>query len=267
MYFHMAAYIESLAAVTNSDVDAVADEVLQRRNAHLIMSEPFNVLGVYLSGTTLTRARFGNVALTVRGNNHLWPVHRSATIPSRPRPLDLRSRPLMLPLNEEITIEATTDAAGPAQTSALLWLAKPEWRMTIPQGLDRFVTRATVVSPAGSETTWSSPTAMVFERELFNGVYAVIGANLIAANALAFRLFFPSQKVIGGRQLRPGGLVQDAIGDFPWEPQLGGLGEWGRFHTFEPPSVQVLGDAAGGTYEIRLELVYLGTAVNLLMGV
>lgn len=266
MYFHCSAYSESLGSVTNSDVDAAQDDVLQRRNAHLIMSEPFNLLASLPFGTNLSRMRFGNVALTRLGNNHLWPQNVAATIPSRPYVMDRRMRPLKLPLNEEITLEATTSAAGPAQHGAVLVLAKPQWRMTLPEGLDRFTTRATVVAPAGSATTWSAITAITFERDLFNGVYSVVGATVVAANAIAFRLFFPSQMVTEGRQLRPGFLVQNSISDFPNDMVFGGLGEWGRFHTFEPPSVQMFADAAGGTYEIRLDLVYLGSALSLLMG-
>lgn len=264
MYFHVAAYAESLAAVTNSDVDAVADEILQRRNSHLIFSEPFDLLAAMPFGDTLTRLRFANPSLTVRGTNHLYPPTRSATNVSRPRVHDFRRMPLRLPQNEELTLEATTDAAGPIVTGAVLWLAKPQWTMTLPAGIEQLMVRATAVVAAGSETTWTALAPLVMERDLFNGVYAVVGADVIAANARAFRLDFPSQKVVEGRKLRPGGLVSNAIGDFGWEPQQLGLGEWGRFHTFELPSVQVFGDAAGGTYEVRLSVVYLGSDQALL---
>jgi len=43
------------------------------------------------------------------------------------------------------------------------------------------------------------------------------------------------------------------------------LGEWGRFHTFTPPQLEVFDDTAGGTYEVRLHLVRVGedrTLVN-----
>lgn len=264
MYNHLAAYVASLAAVTDSDVTANQDDVLQRRNNHLIMSEQFNLIGSFGLGTTLTRARFGNVALTQRAQQHLWPTGRLATVDSRPYVNDLRDTPIKLPVNEELTILATTDAAGPAQVAMMLFLQKPQATYNLPPYKDRLTVRCTAVVAAATETTWTALAPVVQERDLFNGVYCVIGANLIAANALAFRLFFPSQPSIEGRQLRPGGLVQNALGDFAWPVQRGGLGEWGRFHTFEQPSVQVAGDAAGGTYEIRLDLLYLGESMDLL---
>lgn len=264
MNFHTIAYSESLAQLTNTDVNAASDDVLQLRNSHIILSEPFNLLAAHTHGTTLDRLRFGNVALTYRGSNHIWPINQAAVPPSRPRLYDLRSMPLALPTNEEITLEATTNAAGPANTGAILWLAKPNWTMNIPRGLTWLQSRATATIVAGSATTWGALATLVFERDLYNGVYAVVGAHAVLATGIAFRLFFPSQPLAGGRQLRPGGLVQAAIGNFPWEAQCRGLGEWGRFHTFEVPSVQLFGDAAGGTLDVRLDLVYLGADENLL---
>lgn len=264
MYFHVSAYTESLGSVTNSDVDAVADEVLQRRNSHLIFSEPFNLIAARTFGTTLDRIRFGNIALSYRGTQHIRPADIAVNVPSRPRLLDRRTRPLALPINEEVTLEATTTGIGPSQTGAVLWLAKPQWNMNLPYGQDELTARFTTTAAAGSETTWNALSALAAERDLFNGVYAVVGAQVVAANAIAFRLFFPSGRSIEGRQLRPGGLVQQAIGDFPWEAQSRGLGEWGRFHTFELPSIQFLADAAGGTYDVYLDLVYLGSDRDLL---
>ncbi|MGH9459889.1 MAG: hypothetical protein ACRD1X_01635 [Vicinamibacteria bacterium] len=268
MLFHTAAYVESVAASqTNLDIDAASDDVIQRRNSHLIFSEPFNLLAAHVTGVGLTRMRFGNVALTQRGSNHLWPIHRSATVVSRPQVYDMRDMPMILPTNEEITLEATTDAtAGPNDQNVVLWLAKPSWNMNLPQGIQQIKARATVTIVAGAEAAWSTLAAVVMERDLFNGVYAVTGCHVVAANAIAFRIFFPSQPQVEGRQLRPGGLCIDTIGDLPWQPQSMGLGEWGRFHTFELPNIQTLDDTAGGTYEVRLDLVYLGTDVRLLHG-
>lgn len=265
MYWHMAAYGEALGiAASNSDINAITDDVIQTRNSHLIVTEDMDLLAAHPMAASLTRARFGNVALTVRGANHLWPVTRSATVPAFPRPLDLRDYPLRLPRSEEITIEGSNDAAGADNTWVPLWLAHPNWRRTLPRGLDFFTTRATSVVAAGTEFAWGALTELVFERDLFGGVYSVVGAHMVAPNAVAFRLFFPRQPLINGRQFRPGGLVQNATGNMPWEAQNLGFGEWGRFHTFEPPSVQVLADAAGGTLEMRLTLIYLGSDEALL---
>lgn len=262
--FHLSCYAASLGSVTDADVAAGPDDVLQRRNGHLLISEPFDLIASHSQGSLTSRQRFGNVGLNFRGSHHLWPISVSATVEGRPQVADRREMPLRLPLEEEITILATTTAAGPAISQAALWLAKPMWMARNPSGLERLVTRATAVVPAGSTTTWTALAPLVFERDLFSGVYAVTGASIVAANAYAFRLLFPSSRPIEGRQLRPGGLVQNTAALPPWPVQMDGLGEWGRFAGLEPPSIQVFGDAAGGTYEIRLAVTYLGESRSLL---
>ena len=256
--FHIIAYTESLGDVTNSDVNAVADDVLTIRNNHLIATEQYNILAAWAFGSTLETARFGNVALTQLGANHLWPIEQSATVPDDPAIIDYRHDPLPLPMDEEITLEISTTGIGPAQAGAVLWLGTPQWNMNLPSGIERFITRTTVVIAAGTETTWTALATPTFDRDLYNGSYAVVGAWLVAANALAFRLRFPDMQGVGNKQLRPGSLVQDTVALKPWEAQRGGLGVWGRFHTFTPPQVQVFADAAGGTYELYLDLVFLG---------
>lgn len=265
MYQHFAMYSESLGSVTNSDVNAATDDVIQTRNSHLIMSEPFNVIGAYAASSTLLRARFGNVALGTRGVPHVYPTGRGDTIPARPEVADWRDSPLVLPMNEEITLEASTDAAGPVIANIGLWLAKPEWNRNLPVGEKVGWVRATAVVAAGAASAWTALANITMERDLFNGVYAIIGAYMIAANAISFRLRLPSQPTVQGRQLRPGGLVQNTVGLMPWEAQGVGLGEWGRFHTFELPSVQTFDDTAGGTYELRMNVLYLGRDQSLLM--
>lgn len=261
---HTAAYAASLAAVTDSDVTAMVDQVIQSRNSHLIFSEDFNLIAAYANGSLLSRMRFGNVGLNYRGQNHLWPLSVSTTVEGRPQIIDYTDYPLPLPKNEEITLLATTTGAGPTVNNVILFLAKPDWNINQPRGDNKLIVRATSVVVAGSTTTWTATAGLTFERDLFNGVYAVTGASVVAANAQAFRLYFPSMRPVNGRQLRPGGLIQNTAALPPWPVQMSGLGEWGRFHTFEPPSLQVAGDAAGGTYEVRLALTYLGQDERLL---
>lgn len=266
--FHFAAYNEAVGTVTNSDVDAVADGVFTRRNSHLIFTENYDLLAVYAGAANITRARFGNISLTQKGNNHIWPVERSATIPDLPQIMDFRDQPMRLPRDEELTIEVTTDgpAMGTADVDFGLWIGAPGWSRNRARGIDRFVTRATVVIAAGAESAWTALAEPVFERDLMQGVYAVNGAWLVAANAIAFRLRFPDERDVDGKQLRPGSLVQNAIGDSPNRFVNGDMGEWGRFHTFSPPEVQVLDDTAGGTYELRLDLSYMGSDRTLITG-
>ena len=264
--YHLAMYSESLGSVTNSDINAATDDVLGVRNSHLILTEPYDLIAYHGASSTLTRARFGNASLQQIGIPHLFPLGRSDTIPARPEIVDRRVLPIRLPMDEEITIEATTDAVGPVISNFVLWL-KPEGETyNLPMGRDRLQVRATAVVVAGAASAWTALANLTFERDLLAGSYAIVGAVVVAANAIAFRLRFPDAVTIRGKQLRPGALVMNAVGLMPWEAQFGGLGEWGRFHTFSPPQVQCFDDTAGGTYEVRLDLVYLGQGRELVFG-
>jgi hypothetical protein len=258
-YLHLALYNESLGSVTNSDLNAANDGILTVRNSHLFLSEPMDLVAIYAQGSTLDRIRFANAQFQVNGIPHVWPVEQSATVPDLPGVMDLRDMPIPMPVLEEILLEATTNAAGPADVDVALWLAVRGWNRNIPRGQDRFLARATAVVAAGAESSWTTPVSVVFERELRQGVYAVIGANVVAANAVAFRLDFLDQPTApGGRKFRPGGLVQNAINLTPWQGQRGGIGEWGRFNNLNVPQLQTFDDTAGGTYEVRLDLVRVG---------
>lgn len=266
MNFHVAGYNESVGSVTNSDITAVQDDVLVTRNSHLILTEEFNLLAIHASGSLLSALRWGNAALTQLGSNHIWPLDVSATIPDLPQLMDFRDVPMRLPKNEELTLEATTTAIGPSDVNAVLLLGTPAWNMGYPGHLDRLVCRATCVSVAGAESAWNALANITQERDLLNGVYSVVGCSVVGPAAIAFRMRFPDQPAIRGKQLRPGGLVQNATNLRPNPLFWGGLGEWGRFHTFSPPQFQFMDDTAGGTYEIRMSLLYLGKDESLLNG-
>lgn len=263
MYMHLSAYSASLAAGPNLDTTVVADEVIGTRNNHLIFTDPYMLLACQPIGALLNRARFGNAALQRYSFNHLHPLTVSATQPTNPQVLDFREDPVVLPINEELTVELGNTGAGPTQSTVILALGTQEWNMNQPRGDAELVARATAVVTAGSETTWTALANLTFERDLLNGVYAVVGCSVVAANALAFRLRFPDQLSVRGKQHRPGWLTQDSFATQPNMLWKGAFGEWGRFHTFSPPQIQTLADAAGGTYEVRLNLIYLGESRDL----
>lgn len=264
--FHVSAYGASLAAGPNLDTAAAQDDVLVTRNSHLIFTSPYWLLGAAPIGALINRSRFGNAALQRYSFVHLHPLIVSATVPTIPQFMDLRANPIRLPMNEELTVESGNSGAGPTITSAILMLGAQGWSRNLPSYIDRIVVRATAVVAAGTTTTWGALANLVFERDLLNGTYSVLGATVVAAGALAFRMRFIDQPAIDGKQHRPGGLVQQSHTTQPNEVWSGGWGEWGRFHTFSPPQIQTYGDAAGGTYEVRLDLAYLGESRDLVYG-
>lgn len=264
MYLHTVAWSASLGAGPNLDTAFSNDDVLGNRNNHLIVTDPYRVICAAPIGALITRMRFGNAALQRYSFVHLWPLIVSAAPTTNPVLNDMRDTPLVLPQNEEITVESSNSAVGPTATNLIGWLAADGWTQNLPGYITKLTVRATVTVGAGSATTWGPLGNIAFERDLLNGVYAVTGCTVVAATGIAFRIRFPDQRNVYGKQHRPGFLIQPSATLQPSPLWDGDFGEWGRFHTFTPPQIQTFADAAGGTYEVRLTLLYLGEDRSLL---
>lgn len=269
--FHILAYTVN-AGVNDANVDmaAVNDIIFTRRGGaggadHFIFTEQYHLLRWFHAAANATRARLNAPTLNILSRHQVWPVERSATIPDRPGYQDLRTVPMPLPIDEEIAVEESNNlGAGNERTNSFLTIAPPNWSMTLPRAgavaggspaeiVARFT--ATIVVSANA---WSAPVNLTFSDGLKGGWYTVLGAQCQGTSDLAFRLFFPrSPYGSNQRQLRPGGLMQDGVGDTPDPANMGGWGRWGFFHSFEPPQLEVFALAAGATaIEGRLMLLY-----------
>lgn len=260
MSFHLLNYFVSAGAGdANVDMTAAVDSEFSRRNSHYIFSERYNLILAAHLAVSATRARFNVPTWNAIARQQIWPVNRSATPPSYPRVMDLRDYPMEIPMNEEIAVEESNDLAmGNEDTTAFLWIAPPTWNRNLPRGEMPIMVRATG-AVARTADSWSADGAITFAENLRGGVYGVIGVHCQSANLRAFRLNFIRAPVINGRKFRPGSLVTNAVGNIDDPLRVGNLGLWGYFHTFEPPQLQVYGDAAGAdTQELRLALVYMG---------
>lgn len=265
MPFHVLAYT-NLAGVNDANVDqaAVADPIFTTRSSHFIFTEQYNLIAAYHQATSALRARFNTPTWNAIARQHIYPVERSATVPDRPQGLDLRDVPVPLPVNEEVAVEESNNLGSSTERSnTFLWIATPDWNRNLPrgiwQGLVRFT--ATIVVSAN---TWSAPVALTFAENLRGGWYDVLGAQVQATSDLAFRFLFPRAPFVGSRQLRPGGLCQEAVGDTPDMRNFGGWGLWGTFHSFEAPQLEVFALAAGNTaIEGRMLLSYRGEGARM----
>lgn len=254
------------AGATNSDMTAVSDADFSQRNSHYIFTERYNMLGVSLVGASVIRGRFQVPTWNAIGEFTLFNANRGLQPPSNCQVDWYIPAPLPVPLNEEFQIQASNNlGAATEQENAILWLATQDWSMNLPRGVMPICVRATAaITP--TINVWSGPSAITLIQSLRGGVYAVVGATMQGTNAAAFRIIFPRYRLYHGRKLRPGGLIQNALGDVvnnQMHPWIMGLGEWGRFHTFELPQVEVLGTTAGAiTYQIFLWLIFMGEDIS-----
>lgn len=276
--YHTVVYNAPAAGVntTNLDFAAAADTEFTARNSHYTLSEPYNILGASLVGASVLRGRYQVPRWNNFGELAIFSANRALTATSNPQWDDYRFAPLPLPLEEEIQVQVSNNlGAATEQESAVLNLGTPDWNTNIPPGvapmgltqpLTAILQATFTLTP--TINVWSGGQVLAFTQSLLGGVWSVIGGVVQGANAVAWRIIFPRNRLYNGRRLRPGGLVQTAAGDIvnnavhPW---ILGWGELGRFHTFEFPTVEVFGaTAASTTYRVFFWLRYLGSDRSLL---
>lgn len=248
-------------SVTDTDMTAVADTEFTRRNNHFIFTEQYKLGAAVGMGANATRFNVSSPIWNAIGKFNIWPVMiSSANILSPPRISWFYPNMPMLPVNEEVQVLATDTASENAM--AFIFPFTPGHGRNLPANQLLIPVRATA-SVTQVANGWSAPVVLTMEQSLRGGVYSLVGAECVAAASALFRLIFPRSRFYNGRKLRPGWLCQQAIGDLPEarmhiDPFY--LGEWGRFHTFELPQVELYGAAATATItaELRLWLAYLG---------
>lgn len=250
------------AGGTNVDLSAATDQDFSQRNSHYIFTEQYNLLAAAPVGVSVTRGRFQVPTWNAIGEFSLFNVNRALQPPSNPQ-VDLWiAYPPPVPTNEEFQIQLSNNLGAATEIeNCPIWIATPDWNQNLPRGRLPILLRGSfTVTP--TLNAWSGPLAITFSQSPRGGVYSVCGATCQGSNAVAFRLIFPRYKLYMGRKLRPGALTQNAIGDAlnqQEDPYRFAFGEWGRFHTFEPPQVELFGTAAAATtYQLFLWCVYLG---------
>lgn len=267
--FHILAHSANLGvAAANVVIPAVSDDIFIDRNNGFIFTEDWAIAALYAGAVSLTDVRSNDPKLNGINRHHIFPLNRSLTTPSPYNLQDLRKEPLALPQNEVFTWEGSNNLGAATEQTRVFELIIPNsWTMELPEHLQRITVRFTGAS-VGILDSWSIPTAMTFpDQDLRGGVYSVVGCQIFDAGSPAFRLLFPRQQFTNGRQLRPGGIGLEAIQNIPDKIFNSGMGEWGRFHTFETPRISILANAAGASVqEGRLDLLYLGEDESLLQG-
>jgi hypothetical protein len=266
--FHLLGYTTTFAgAATLQDMSAATDSSFTQQNSHYIFTEDFRLLAAQVTGALNTAAEFKISSWNAIAPMNIYPVNLAVTEAANPNVFDLRAFAPMIPQNEQLQVLAS--ASGAEQENAFLWIGTPNWNSRLsgfPMGgntNDTNVGRRLLLNVTGAVTkianAWSADGAVTFEQSLRGGSYAVLGAYGQVAGTLAFRLNFVRQKQYDSRKLFPGDLCIQAYGNQPHWRAPNWLGMWGAFHTFEPPLVEVWGNAAGAaTLQMFWDVVYLG---------
>lgn len=154
---------------------------------------------------------------------------------------------LVLVENEGIECEIINTPGGVEQDSVLVFLA-PSAITPVSGNIYTIHFSINVALVAGE---WAF-TTITFDDELPNGNYTIVGAHFIIDDAVAARFVF-----VGGTY-RPGCPTVDADSDLTQNKfRRGRFGDWGQFHTTQPPGVEVLSSAAAvaADYDCYMDVV------------
>lgn len=230
---------------------------------NFIFTENYQILMAYTFETTITGARLDMPSINTYGRHHIHPLNRGIVVPSRPYIQDFRDYPFKLPTNEEMGVQVINGLAGTEQSTIAFVVAPTSWNRNLPRGDQRLTMHATV-TPTGIANAWSTLYNLTFDEQIRAGWYAIVGAQVVGAGLQFCRFIFDKPPIVNGRRMRPGVFGQQLIGDQPAPWQMGGLGLFGQFNTFQPPQMEFFFNAAGAVAcEVFLDLIFMQNSGNM----
>jgi len=245
--FHTVAYSASIAQLTDSDIPALADQIIPIVNGHFQPQEPLDLVFAVQLGLLVDRARLSTPKMRQVVLPQIRPFNALLLPPTDPNVADYRANPFKLVKGEEVASLVTTNAAGPGVVTTILGLQVN--REPMPAG-DVYTMRGTSTTAAVANT-WTDIT-MTYADSLPAGTYAVVGMEHFSATGKAARIICDNQ------YWRPGCLSINALGARAHDMfRKGGLGQWGRFENTSMPRVQVLDNAVAAVHEVYLDLIRL----------
>lgn len=246
----------------------VVDPDITTQNNQFIFTGPYGLLAEMAIGASLTSGRYNVAQWNGRGRPNIYAMNRNAN-PTAPMFWGKYNPQMMqLPQNQQIQALLTNNLGASTEAEYLLWkLATNDWKANLPPSQWTMIGKATAtVTPVVG--SWVLGNAITFDQLPLGGVYYVYGARVEGANGIAFRLNFPRTRMYQGRRLRPGSTILPAFGALPplfAYSEWGDDGVWGGFHTFELPTLDILGSAASSTtFTLWMLLGYAGEQLSLL---
>jgi hypothetical protein len=271
MSFHLAAYFDTIAATGVSQfVKPVTDMYLPSTTQGFLLPTAMRVVAAYASspevgGSGLYRARVNAPSLLRVALPYIRPISHSLPENTDPNVMNLIAHPLALPASENVAIEAVGTAgagATPNPVCALLWFC--DSLTPAPVG-ETYVLRFTATSTPTFPGAWSPVGTMNFDQSLPAGVYTAVGLEHWSPNAIAARMVFPGMFTRPGTLSMGGGAGFQNSSNKRGERMFyeGGVGVFGSFNSFAPPSLEALTVASDTTHEGYLTVVRTGDVTSL----
>ena len=225
-------------ALTDSQLNAIPEQIFTRSNNRFQIPVPMVSFAAYAASISLTRARYNTASLRLRGFPQIVPFSNTAVPVTDPNVMDFRDYPLALRVQEDLEIYITRVAGGGAEnTYAGVWVSDGPVNANINQRDARWVRFTAAVTQVAF--TWAAPATVAFQDTLEGGLYNVYGMQIQSTSTVFGRMIFQNQI------WRPGCLGMTAVSSRSHEMFRGGLGLWGQFNTYSVPQIETVGDVAG----------------------
>lgn len=247
--FHLAAFFKTEAgAATLDNITAVQDQsiTIDANGNFLFQNDGWKVQAMAALGATLGQARLRSPFLQSIFLPDLYPVIVSATVPDNAKVSLYGQYGPPIRKNDPINLQATVTGAG--DVFGLMWVGDGAYAPP-PGPVYQFPMTATATLVKGA---WVNA-PLTSTQQLPSGSYAVVGMQIIGTAVLAGRLVF-----VGNNNVRPDVIGQPTLGfDILNQPFVdGAFGLFGTFDNTSPPTIDLLGLAAGAqTPQVWLDLV------------
>lgn len=208
------------------------------------------------SPSLIPRLEIAHVDSQVAGAGVEYPGAGSLPLGSSICYNDYKEAPIQLESGEALQCLSATQAASAVETNRVIVFLTDGVIDKIPAGAQIRTMAADLAAPAVANV-WTA-SAIVFRQPLMAGKYAVVGMKAVGVTMTACRFVFGNQGerpgCIGSNGIL-GPLAQEAIGGGLF--RFGRLEVWGTFSSTNPPTVEVLCQAAdaAATMSVYLDLI------------
>lgn len=248
MALHVLAYTGSSHDAT-VDATPVPDDIFTVMNGHFFPPNPLKLFAFYAGGTILNSVQLVTPSTRQISIPRMVPVSLVVAPPTDPNVIDLRMNPLSLNALEEISLLNTlgTNASNLPFVNVLF----VGDQLQPPQRGDILTLHGTATTAAVA-FGWTSIT-ITWDNTLPSGTYAIVGAQVISATAIAHRFIFKDSVY------RPGFLSVGSAGiRTAFDYYRGGMGTLGMFTTTTYPTLQVLCSGTDAAHDVVLSIVKVG---------
>lgn len=246
--YHLAAYTASIGNTADTDVTALADDILTIQNSHFVLTQPMGLIAAMAMSATLSRAKLASPTMRQVASPFIRPITVAAIPAANPNMWLVDDNPFRLVPYEEIQCQATSGVAMTERFTALIWLQ--DVMTPIPSG--NMIPLRLTSTTAAVANTWTTVTA-TFADTIPTGRYAMIESECQSTNAQAHRW------IISNQYWRPGMPSMAALGSrLPYSITKGQWGVMGYFNSNDLPRLQVLCNGADAAHEAYLHVVRVG---------